>query len=64
MVEDSGIGIAEEDQKKLFKFLGKVGANNEEINPDGAGLGLTICDKILGKFGSKLKVSSVVNEGT
>jgi signal transduction histidine kinase len=46
-VEDTGIGIKEEDQKQLFKFFGKVGDNNEEINPEGIGLGLTICDKIL-----------------
>ena len=46
-VTDSGIGIKEEDQDKLFKFFGKIGHNNETINPTGIGLGLTICQKIL-----------------
>jgi hypothetical protein len=46
-VSDSGIGIKEEDQSKLFRFFGKVGENNEEINPQGIGLGLTICNKVL-----------------
>ena len=47
-VEDNGIGIREEDKAKLFKMFGKVGFNNEKINPTGIGLGLTICNKILG----------------
>lgn len=42
-MKDSGIGIKDEDIGKLFKFFGKVGTNNEEINPTGIGLGLTIC---------------------
>src|SRR3569833_1170286 len=41
-VTDTGIGIKEEDQGKLFKFFGKVGQDNEVINPTGIGLGLTI----------------------
>jgi signal transduction histidine kinase len=31
-VEDTGIGIKEEDHEKLFKIFGKVG-QNEELNP-------------------------------
>jgi K+-sensing histidine kinase KdpD len=51
-VEDNGIGIKAEDQSKLFKMFGKVGCNNAKINPQGIGLGLTICNKILGQMGS------------
>lgn len=47
-VEDNGIGIKDEDKTKLFKMFGKVGYDNEKINPHGIGLGLTICNKILG----------------
>jgi K+-sensing histidine kinase KdpD len=35
-------------------MFGKVGYNNEKINPSGIGLGLTICNKILGQMGSEL----------
>ncbi len=45
-VKDTGIGIKEEDKSKLFKIFGKI-AHDNEINPSGIGLGLTICDKIL-----------------
>ena len=55
---DTGIGIKEEDQGKLFKFFGKVGENNDEINPYGIGLGLTICNKILNQLGGEMKVKS------
>ena len=58
-VSDSGIGIKDEDISKLFKFFGKVGDNMDEINPQGIGLGLTICNKILNELGSTLKVKSI-----
>ncbi len=63
-VEDSGIGIKDEDQGKLFKFFGKVGENNSEINPTGIGLGLMICNKILNELGSNITVTSKYGVGT
>lgn len=63
-VEDNGLGIKEEDKAKLFKMFGKVGYNNEKINPHGIGLGLTICNKILGQMGSELQVESEYGNGT
>jgi len=63
-VEDSGVGIKQEHIPKLFKMFGKVGADNDELNPNGIGLGLTICNKILGQFSSVLQVSSVHGKGT
>ena len=45
-VEDTGIGIKEEDHDKLFKIFGKV-SHQTNLNPTGIGLGLTICNKIL-----------------
>lgn len=53
-VEDSGIGIKEEDEEKLFKIFGQV-EQHEDINPKGIGLGLTICNNILGQLGTQLK---------
>ena len=41
-VVDSGIGIQQDDQKKLFKKFGKL-RRTAELNSEGIGLGLTIC---------------------
>ena len=43
-VEDSGIGISEEDLTKLFMVFGKIEAF-DEIRPSGIGLGLTLCNE-------------------
>ena len=40
-VKDSGVGIKEEDQKKLFKLFGYL-KSSEEINTRGIELGLYI----------------------
>ena len=40
-VEDTGIGIAAEDQPKLFNKFGVL-ARTAEMNHEGIGLGLTI----------------------
>ena len=53
-VSDTGIGIKEENIAKLFKLFGKIEQENRNINPQGIGLGLTICNKILFQMGSKL----------
>jgi len=45
-------------------MFGKVGDRSQEMNPTGIGLGLTICNKILQQFGSKLEVESVQGQGT
>ena len=62
-MEDTGIGIKEEDHEKLFKIFGKVG-QNEELNPHGIGLGLTICNKILNQLGGELQVKSEYQKGS
>ena len=41
-VQDSGIGIPEEDKEKLFKLFGKL-ESTAHINTTGIGLGLSIC---------------------
>jgi signal transduction histidine kinase len=42
-VEDTGAGIAEEDQDKLFKLFGFI-QSTENVNKNGIGLGLVISD--------------------
>ena len=45
-VIDTGIGIKEEDQDKLFKLFGFV-QDIENLNKNGIGLGLAISDEIV-----------------
>ena len=45
MVEDTGIGIKEEDQPKLFHLFGKL--DSTELNKTGIGLGLTISNNLV-----------------
>jgi signal transduction histidine kinase len=63
-VQDSGIGIKEEDIGKLFKLFGKLDQVNHEVNAQGIGLGLTICNNILNQFNSKLEIQSTEGVGT
>ena len=46
---DSGIGISECDQKKLFKMFGKLKTTGQ-LNTNGIGLGLHICKRICDSF--------------
>eukprot|EP00347_Sterkiella_histriomuscorum_P013084 403366084 len=62
-VEDTGIGIKEDDMGRLFKMFGKI-PNNDQLNPNGIGMGLTICNKILCQHGSELQVQSTYGKGT
>ncbi len=41
-VKDSGVGISESDQSRLFKIFGKLGHTRETFT-SGIGLGLHIC---------------------
>lgn len=46
-VQDTGIGIKDEDKSKLFKTFAKVDAKNQtRLNAQGCGLGLTIANSL------------------
>ena len=45
-VVDTGIGIKDEDQKKLFKLFGFIDST-KELNTSGIGLGLHISKQIV-----------------
>jgi signal transduction histidine kinase len=49
-VIDTGKGIKLEEMAKLFTLFGKVD-RTEDSNPDGLGMGLTICQKIIENSG-------------
>ncbi|CAD8062028.1 unnamed protein product [Paramecium sonneborni] len=65
-VQDDGIGISEQEQKKLFKSFSKI--NSEESrkrNEQGVGLGLVISNQISISIGCEgLQIDSKPNQGT
>ena len=62
-VEDSGIGITEENLEKLFSSFQQVDTKkNRSI--EGTGLGLAISKRLVTKMGGFINVSSVYGEGS
>ncbi|WP_299529373.1 ATP-binding protein [Ulvibacterium sp.] len=62
-VQDTGIGISEEQQKVIFEGFeqGSIQINREY---GGTGLGLTIVKSLLGLFDSKIQLQSNLGEGS
>ncbi|MBQ8567856.1 MAG: response regulator [Oscillospiraceae bacterium] len=62
-VEDSGIGITEENLEKLFESFQQVDTRkNRSI--EGTGLGLAISKRLVTKMGGFINVSSVYGQGS
>ena len=62
-VEDTGIGIPQEQQGKLFKAFTQADSSTTR-QYGGTGLGLTISRRIVELMGGELGVDSVVGEGS
>ena len=62
-VKDTGIGIKEEDRKKLFDAFERVDLKKNR-NVEGTGLGLNITRNLLKMMNSELQVDSVYGEGS
>ncbi|MCL4404207.1 PAS domain-containing sensor histidine kinase [Patescibacteria group bacterium] len=62
-VKDNGVGIAPEDQKKLFQKFFR-GSNITQIEPNGSGLGLYIAKNIIEGHGGKIGVVSEIGRGS
>lgn len=62
-VEDTGIGISEENMKKLFRAFGQIDTRKNR-NVEGTGLGLVISKSLLNKMGGDIWVESILNEGS
>ena len=60
-VEDSGIGIAEEDLGRIFEPFAQVG---EQANAKGTGLGLAITRQYVELMGGELAVESELGKGS
>ncbi|MDI6733966.1 MAG: ATP-binding protein [Patescibacteria group bacterium] len=63
IIEDTGVGIPEEDSKKLFKKFHR-GANVQQLEPNGSGLGLYITKNIIERHGGEIGFNSILNRGT
>ena len=61
-VNDTGIGIAPEDQEKVFEEFRQVGTAAKKI--EGTGLGLTLCRKFVELHGGRIWVKSQEGVGS
>lgn len=61
-IKDNGVGIAVEDQEKIFDKFVQIG--RKEIDYQGTGLGLSIVKRLLELFNSTISLESEVEHGT
>lgn len=62
-IHDTGVGISEEDQQKIFEISAKhstLGTNQEK----GTGLGLILCKEFVERNGGSISVESDLGSGT
>jgi signal transduction histidine kinase len=61
-VSDTGIGIAPEDQARVFEDFSQ--ADSSPTRPyGGAGLGLAICRRLASMLGGQIRLDSAVGKG-
>lgn len=62
-VEDTGIGISQKAQEKLFQPFTQEDRSSKR-NFEGTGLGLAICHQLVELMGGTLSLNSVIDKGT
>ena len=63
-ITDHGIGIALEEQSKIFEDFYRVGGSNDVHNVKGSGLGLSLVKHITEAHGGRVSVNSVLHRGS
>lgn len=63
-VIDTGPGISDDDQKKLFQKFSKLDNSYQKIKESGSGLGLYITKQIVDMHSGKISVHSDLGKGT
>jgi signal transduction histidine kinase len=61
-IQDTGIGIAPENQERIFEEFSQVGGNYARKR-EGTGLGLTLAKKFVELHGGKICVTSELGKG-
>lgn len=62
-VEDTGVGIPQEQQRTVFEPFGRSGSA-AGASDTGSGLGLSICKRLAESLGGSLELDSTVGEGS
>ena len=62
-VQDTGVGIPQEELDKIFAMYYQVNHPDHQ-SATGTGIGLAICQQMVGLMKGEIKVNSVVGEGT
>jgi len=60
-VRDNGIGLAPEDQERVFEVFRRAGPRDE---PSGTGLGLALCKRIVDRHGGRIWLESTPGVGS
>ena len=63
-IEDTGIGISEEDQKKLFREKYFRTENPKALEQPGTGLGMVLTRGLILQHGGSIWMESVIDQGT
>ncbi|HUI98733.1 MAG TPA: ATP-binding protein [Usitatibacter sp.] len=61
-VSDTGVGVAPEDQERIFQSFQQV-ASDEEVRREGSGLGLALSRRLVERHGGTLVVASTPGRG-
>ena len=62
-VKDNGMGIAEEEQKKIFNRFEQA-TNSKRVEGKGSGIGLDLVSYLVKGHGGKIELKSKLNEGS